>query len=123
MKTINERATVHDKFSESGVSKAGKQWNKTTVIFKVEDNKNSFRFIPVTFFGVDEEEDAKVLNKGDVVDVEYYVTAREWQGRWFTEAKLFHVSYPGDTVNTAARKSAEQYKAETLEPQAEDLPF
>lgn len=121
-KTITERARVYAKIEESGVSKSGKAWSKTTCVFAVMDNVNSERYIPVSFFG-DEQEDVAALKKGDIVDIEYYVTGREWNGKWFTEAKVFTCRFPDDNVNTASRKQAEQYKAETLEPQAEDLPF
>lgn len=121
-KLVTERAKVFQKWNEEGVSKAGKAWSKTTIVFAIEENTGSSRFVPVSFFG-DEQEDAEALKKGDVVDITYFVSAREWQGRWFTEAKLFSCRFPDDNVNTASRAQAEKIKAESLEPQSEDLPF
>lgn len=128
MKTTSEIAKIHQIGEvQSGTSKAGKYWQKCEVVFDVEDNTDSHRYVAVTFFG-DEVDILEGYKEGDEVDVAYYATSREWNGRWFTDLKLFSMVrkeavVPMPEPKTAPKKRATPKVEESLEPQSDDLPF
>lgn len=129
-KVINEIGTIHHigEF-QSGTSKAGKQWSKTEVVFAIEDNFQSFRYVAITFFGDDKEMLAN-FKEGDKVAISYYASSREWNGKWFTDLKVFALDpvAPQEQPKKATRKAEPVLEAAApglLDPDAhgEDLPF
>ena len=98
---------------QNGTSKAGNAWTAREFVIEVNDEG----FIgPVHFkaFG----NDATVLADvqiGDEVEVRYKPQAREYNGRWYDENKVFRVSkVHGPAVNQPT---------ETKEDENHDLPF
>lgn len=126
MKTVSEIAKIHHigEF-QSGTSKAGKLWTKTEVVFDITENTDSHRYVAITFFG-DEVDMLNDYKEGDEVDVTYWASSREWNGRWYTDLKLFGMVRKEAVVpmpETAQPKRKPAPKAETLDPQPDDLPF
>lgn len=76
--------------TQTGTTKAGKQWKKTSFVVKTDDEYNNLYCFDV--FG-----DEKVNNflqynsKGDVVDVDFNVKTNEWQGKYFTSLDAWKV--------------------------------
>ena len=76
--------------TQTGTSKAGKEWKKTSFVVKTDDEYNNLYCFDV--FG-----DEKVNNflqynaKGDVVDVDFNVKTNEWQGKYFTSLDAWKV--------------------------------
>ena len=67
---------------ESGVSKAGKEWKKQSVLIDTGDEYNPI--VLVNAFG---EEKIKSLNKfqeGDTIDISCNVYSREFNGKYYT---------------------------------------
>ena len=76
--------------TQTGTSKAGKEWKKTSFVVKTDDEYNNLYCFDV--FG--EEKVDKFLqynSKGDVVDVEFNVKTNEWQGKYFTSLDAWKV--------------------------------
>ena len=76
--------------TQTGTSKAGKQWKKTSFVVKTDDEYNNLYCFDV--FG--EEKVDKFLqynSKGDVVDVDFNVKTNEWQGKYFTSLDAWKV--------------------------------
>ncbi len=76
--------------TQTGTSKAGKEWKKTSFVVKTDDEYNNLYCFDV--FG-----DEKVNNflqynsKGDVVDVDFNVKTNEWKGKYFTSLDAWKV--------------------------------
>lgn len=76
--------------TQTGTSKAGKEWKKTSFVVKTDDEYNNLYCFDV--FG--EEKVDKFLqynSKGDVVDVDFNVKTNEWQGKYFTSLDAWKV--------------------------------
>ena len=92
---------------QKGTSKAGKEWQKLTFVLETEDDYNNV--YPLEVFGQEKVENFTKFNKvGQKVDVEFNVTANEWQGKYFTSLSAWKV-----------------FKAEEQQPKEDngDLPF
>ena len=76
--------------TQTGTSKTGKEWKKTSFVVKTDDEYNNLYCFDV--FG-----DEKVNNflqynsKGDVVDVDFNVKTNEWKGKYFTSLDAWKV--------------------------------
>jgi len=76
--------------TQTGTSKAGKEWKKTSFVVKTDDEYNNLYCFDI--FG-----DEKVNNflqynsKGDVVDVDFNVKTNEWKGKYFTSLDAWKV--------------------------------
>ena len=76
--------------TQTGTSKAGKEWKKTSFVVKTDDEYNNLYCFDV--FG--EEKVDKFLQynaKGDVVDVDFNVKTNEWKGKYFTSLDAWKV--------------------------------
>lgn len=76
--------------TQTGTTKAGKQWKKTSFVVKTNDEYNNLYCFDV--FG--EEKVDKFLqynSKGDIVDVDFNVKTNEWQGKYFTSLDAWKV--------------------------------
>ena len=131
-KVINEIGRIHHIGEhQSGVSKAGKTWGKQEVVFEIEDNFQSYRYVAITFFGDDKEMLAN-FKEGDKVAISYYASSREWNGKWFTDLKVFALDpVSPQTKKATAKPTPAPTQSEVLfQPQEsldpaehEDLPF
>ena len=116
-KVISETGVLH-KVGEmqTGTSKAGKPWAKLEFVISVEDNFQSFRKVAITLWG----DDVNALDgyrEGDKITVDYYVSAREWNGRWVNDVNFMGVHKPD------AEEPKEEFNSRTMEPREGDLPF
>lgn len=76
--------------TQTGTSKTGKEWKKTSFVVKTDDEYNNLYCFDV--FG--EEKVDKFLQynaKGDVVDVDFNVKTNEWKGKYFTSLDAWKV--------------------------------
>ncbi len=64
------------------------QWQKRDVVFDMLDEYNTK--LCVTFFG-DKMNEVATLAPGDKVTVSFNIASREYNGRWFTEARGWRV--------------------------------
>ncbi len=98
--------------TQTGTSKAGKEWKKTSFVVKTDDEYNNLYCFNV--FG-----DEKVNNflqynsKGDVVDVDFNVKTNEWKGKYFTSLDAWKI-FKADNS---------KQKEEVAVEQEGDLPF
>lgn len=94
---------------KSGTSKAGNGWKSQDFLIET-DEKYPKKIVFTVFSHVDMIEGVKA---GDIVDVNFEIESREWNGKWFTQAKAIGVNKVelkpidnrmkfdnGDTVNT-----------------------
>jgi len=109
---------VNKIIKETGTSKKGDSWNKSTVV--VDNGSEYNNLVPVVFFG-DRASNAACA-EGDKVEVTFYVGGREWQDRFFADIS-------GDTLTVLNATSAapapatKQTKQEVFDGESDDLPF
>lgn len=83
---------------ESGTSKAGKSWQKSSFVLETEGQYA--KKICFEVFGEDKikaVESAKVLTE---IEVSFNVESREFNGKWYTTASLWRFDLVGKTEPT-----------------------
>ncbi len=80
--------TVYKLLDVVGGTSARGQWQKRDVVFDMLDEYNTK--LCVTFFG-DKMNEVAMLSPGDKVAVSFNIASREYNGRWFTEARGWRV--------------------------------
>jgi len=76
--------------TQTGTSKAGKEWKKTSFVVKTDDEYNNLYCFDV--FGDEKVDKFLQYNaKGDVVDVDFNVKTNEWKGKYFTSLDAWKV--------------------------------
>ena len=85
----------------SGTSKAGNAWKKREYVLEtVETYPKKVHF---DFFG--ERADQYPLNVGDEIKLSFDIESREYNGRWYTEVRLFR-AVPEDVPVAGAAPAA-----------------
>ena len=75
---------------QEGTSKAGKEWKKLTFVVETTDEYNNV--YPFEVFGEEKVDNFVKFNKvGQQVDVDFNVTANEWEGKYFTSLSAWKV--------------------------------
>ena len=90
-----------------GTSARG-EWQRQDVVFDYNDGGQFSRKICVTFFN--KESDVAKLREGETFLVSVNIESREYNGRWFTEARAWRIT----------RKAAQQPQPQA--PVADGLP-
>lgn len=89
---IEEIGTLKVLFNETtGVSKAGNNWTAREFVVETRDGD----FVTDLHFKTFSAEHLSALKEakvGDPVQVRYKPAAREYNGKWYDELRLFHVS-------------------------------
>ena len=99
---------------ETGASKQGKVWKKTSFLLDTKEEYNNIYCIEV--FGLDNVDNFLKFNKvGQLVDVEFNVKTNEWNGRYFTSLQAWKI---------LKNKATEENVVDAVEvDDQEDLPF
>lgn len=99
---------------EEGTSKAGKAWKKVTFVVETSDDYNNI--YPFTIFGEEKVDKFLQYNKvGYSVDVDFNISAREWQDKYFVDLQAWKVF--------KAQGEASNQPEMTEEEAGDDLPF
>ncbi len=76
---------------QSGTSKAGKDWAKITFVGQTNEEYNNLYAFEL--FGKEKVDNFAKYNKlGDTVDVEFNVSTREWEGKYFTSLMAWKIT-------------------------------
>ncbi len=105
-----------------GTSQRG-EWIKQEVVFELPGEFN--RKLCVGFWG-DKAQDAGVLREGDKVSVSINLESREYNGRWFTEARAWKFSRVAAQSQPAAVPDMPPFAEDGVpyaNDPADDLPF
>ncbi|MDE6482616.1 MAG: DUF3127 domain-containing protein [Rikenellaceae bacterium] len=108
-----------------GGTSARGQWQKRDVVFDMLDEYNNK--LCITFFG-DKMNEVAMLAPGDKVTVSFNISSREYNGRWFTEARGWRVrpvpgSQPEQPAPASSMPPLEQSGDEQSSSEGGDLPF
>ena len=82
---------------ESGVSRAGKEWNKQEFVIETEDQYP--KKVCVSIWG--DKIDQFGLKVGEQVTLGIDVESREYNGRWYTDVKAWKVSRDGSSADVS----------------------
>jgi len=96
---------------ETGVSKAGKEWKKQSILIEQDTEYNAE--VVVSFFG-DNVNKIKSNQVGDIITCNVNLSSREYNGRWYH-------NIDGWTCNVSDVKAAFNEKFAGTTP--DDLPF
>ncbi len=80
---------------ESGISKAGKEWNKQSIL--IEQNAEYNKEVVISAFG-DKIQHIKNLQEGDNLKVLCNVYSREYNGRYFHNIDGYHFAKAGEEL-------------------------
>ena len=107
---------------ESGVSRAGKEWNKQEFVIETEDQFP--KKICFTLFG-DKTSLIDGLSNGEEVEVSFNVESREYNGKWFHNINAWKVDKPSanNVPEPPPEFSIADIPPEPDENSADDLPF
>tara|TARA_R100001443_G_scaffold101091_1_gene108853 strand:- start:2526 stop:2903 length:378 start_codon:yes stop_codon:yes gene_type:complete len=112
---------------ESGVSKAGNEWKKQSVLIDTGDDYNPI--VLVNAFG---EEKIKSLNRykeGDTIDISCNVYSREFKGKYYTSIDGYWFAnknaevHPENQKNDLKESVAKIANPEFVTSEDTDLPF
>jgi len=109
--------------SETGVSKAGKEWKKQE--FVIETNEQYPKKVCFTLFG-DKISLIDGLTEGKEVEVFFNVESRDFNGKWFHNINAWKIELADG--GTTAKSYPPEYSASDIPPESaddngNDLPF
>jgi Domain of unknown function (DUF3127) len=102
---------------QSGMGKKG-QWKKLEFI--VETQAQYPKKICLSLWG--DKIDQYNLTAGEDVQVSVDLESREYNGRWYTEARAWKIEKSGSALSQRPPVGEEPYEASTA-PATDDLPF
>lgn len=115
---------------QTGVTKAGKEWRRASVVLDVKDG-NYVDKVCLSAFGNELLEDLAAFQTGDKVQVGFTIKSREWQGKWFSDINLVSIKAADGAKPKAQQVTEPVAIAEAVpdapdakeEPSNDDLPF
>ena len=103
---------------KSGVSKAGKEFNKAELVIKNNDGYDDAEVhYCFTLFGKAMSDYTK--SPGDKVIIYFNIESREFNGRWYTDLKAFKVKSSLENME----KHLNELQSKSGEQAGDDLPF
>ncbi len=107
---------------ESGVSRAGNQWNKQE--FVIETDEQFPRKVCFTLFG-DKTSLIEGLTEGEEVEVSFNLESREFNGKWFHNINAWKID---KSTEATVPDLPPEYSSEDIPPEpddeiTDDLPF
>jgi len=97
----------------SGISKSGKGWQKQDFVIELESGQYP-KILCLSLLGDKVSQCPKV---GDTVEVSFDVESREWEGRYYTEARAWKVE-----VNGAAAQQQQAQQQQAFQAPAANAP-
>lgn len=126
MSIVKEIGSITNKGAvQSGVSKAGNNWYRQTIVVEVAGFNGSYRKIALQASG-EQVADIESYEIGDKVEVAYKVTAREYDGKWYNNVDLYNIrsvseQNPTEAAAAAPAPAPKRKKSEPIVPQGADL--
>jgi hypothetical protein len=107
---------------ESGVSKAGKEWQKQD--FVIETNEQFPKKVCFTLFG-DKISLINGISEGSEIEVFFSVESRDFNGKWYHNINAWKIE--SGSAGNAPRNFPPEYSTGDIPPEPEDsgndLPF
>jgi hypothetical protein len=108
--------------TQSGTSKEGKDWKKTSFLLETPETYNNLYCFEV--FGDEKVDNFLKYNKvGDIVDVEFNVKTNEWKGKYFTSLDAWKVFKAANATETTEIETKFEDVSGLNDDDSLDLPF
>lgn len=119
MAALEIEGRIKQKLSRQSGQSARGAWEKQEFILEYQDG-NYPADVMVTAFGSDKVADLDRYQVGDAVKVSFNLRAREYNGRWYNDVRLWKIAPAGQ--NAAQQAPAQQAPAPTLDDMPADIP-
>jgi len=104
-----------------GVSKAGKAWSKQEFVMETQETYPKKVMISTMNEKVN---DLERFNVGDTVTASLNLESREYNGRWYTDARAWRIQGQGAGTTTEGDPfHPDNEPSFTADPASDDLPF
>lgn len=119
MAALEIEGRIKQKLSRQSGQSARGAWEKQEFILEYQDG-NYPADVMVTAFGSDKVADLERYQVGDAVKVSFNLRAREYNGRWYNDVRLWKIVPAGQ--NAAQQPPVQQAPAPTLDDMPADIP-
>ncbi|MBQ2151425.1 MAG: DUF3127 domain-containing protein [Bacteroidales bacterium] len=119
MAALEIEGRIKQKLSRQSGQSARGAWEKQEFILEYQDG-NYPADVMVTAFGSDKVADLDRYQVGDAVKVSFNLRAREYNGRWYNDVRLWKIAPAGQ--NAAQQPPVQQAPAPTLDDMPADIP-
>ena len=119
MAALELEGRIKQKLSRQSGQSARGAWEKQEFILEYQDG-NYPADVMVTAFGSDKVADLDRYQVGDAVKVSFNLRAREYNGRWYNDVRLWKIAPAGQ--NAAQQPPVQQAPAPTLDDMPADIP-
>lgn len=119
MAALEIEGRIKQKLSRQSGQSARGAWEKQEFILEYQDG-NYPSDVMVTAFGSDKVADLDRYQVGDAVKVSFNLRAREYNGRWYNDVRLWKIAPAGQ--NAAQQPPVQQAPAPTLDDMPADIP-
>ena len=119
MAALEIEGRIKQKLSRQSGQSARGAWEKQEFILEYQDG-NYPADVMVTAFGSDKVADLDRYQVGDAVKVSFNLRAREHNGRWYNDVRLWKIAPAGQ--NAAQQPPVQQAPAPTLDDMPADIP-
>lgn len=124
MATITEKGKLFIKGEvKSGTSKAGNPWANQQIIVEVYGYGNSVKRVALQTNNSDTLYQIESMKTGTEVEVQYGVSAREWNGKWYNDVQLISIKSLETAPETATRPEPTPAPKVETKVANEDMPF
>jgi hypothetical protein len=105
-----------------GISKAGKPWSKQE--FVIETQETYPKKVMVSTMN-DKVNELERFNVGDIITASLNLESREYNGRWYTDARAWKIQGTGATAQTAEADPfhPDNEPSFNADSASDDLPF
>ena len=104
---------------ESGTSKAGKEWQKQTIV--IETNNEFNNLTAISAFGEDKIKHLNKLEVGMTATILCNVYSREYNGKYYHNIDGYHFTNQSD--NPKINKAVDEELNGRIEMDKQDMPF
>lgn len=106
MASITEKGKLYIKGEvKSGTSRNGNPWANQQIVVEVYGFNNSIKRVALTTSNVNNLNLIQELPLGAEVEIQYSVSAREWNGKWYSDVELISIKSLAQSMQTATRPS------------------
>ena len=104
MAALEIEGRIKQKLGKQGGQSARGAWEKQDFILEYQDG-NFPADVMITAFGSDKVAELERYQVGDAVKVYFNLRAREYNGRWYNDIRLWRISPAGQTAQLSAISS------------------
>lgn len=123
------QGTVHHiEEVETITGRNGGTYRKQNIVLKETDDRGRGNYIAIKAFG-DAVEETEDLREGENVSATFFVSGREYNGKWYNDLNIVHVRRTAPVAPAEDRKAQAKAKVEAIlngtapESPDGDLPF